>query len=186
MSGPFRNRRTSYRPRIAPLKARLRALERLEQLSNGTGGLRRINPGIIAHHQREPDLEELQQDSDHLVNLENSLQAEDFNTGNARFEQTDFDPSDTQGGSSMLDHCVSVTQVGDTELDKYELDKQHDGSILYMRTNWLPLQDRRHDRFEFSTKKRDTLLQLYARHHSLTRTWLLGMFASETANRLFN
>jgi hypothetical protein len=104
MSGPFRNRRTSYRPRIAPLEDRLRALERLEQLSNGTGGLRRINPGIIAHHQREPDLEELQQDSDHLVNSENSLQAEDFNT-NTDFHQTNFNQSNTQEGLSLLDHA---------------------------------------------------------------------------------
>lgn len=106
MSGPFCNQRTSYRPCIAPLEDRLRALERLEQLSNGTGGLCRINPGIIAaHHQHEQDLEALQQDSDHLVNSKNSLQVEDFKTGNDRFEQTNFDPSETQEGSSILDHA---------------------------------------------------------------------------------
>ncbi|PLW37624.1 hypothetical protein PCASD_09061 [Puccinia coronata f. sp. avenae] len=105
MSGIFREQRTNYRRCIAPIEDCLRALERLEQLSSGAEGLWRINPGIItAHPHLEQDVAMLQEDSDHLVNSENSLQAEDFST-NSDFCQTDFHRSDTQEGLSLLDHA---------------------------------------------------------------------------------
>ncbi|PLW41480.1 hypothetical protein PCASD_07214 [Puccinia coronata f. sp. avenae] len=91
---------------MAPIEDRLRALERLEQLSTGAGGPRRINPGIIPAHLRlEPDLEERQEDSEHLMNSENSIQAENFNTGHDDSQQLVFDHSGTQDGLSLLDHA---------------------------------------------------------------------------------
>ncbi|PLW27905.1 hypothetical protein PCASD_25933 [Puccinia coronata f. sp. avenae] len=102
MSGVFRERSTNYQRCMAPIKDRLRALERLEQFLRGAEGLRCINPGIFTAHPQ--DVETLQEDSKHLVNSENSLQAEDFNT-NTDFHQTNFNQSNTQEGLSLLDHA---------------------------------------------------------------------------------
>ncbi|PLW20401.1 hypothetical protein PCASD_22733, partial [Puccinia coronata f. sp. avenae] len=101
MSGVFREKRTNYRHCMAPIKDCLWALKHLEQLLRGAEGFRRINPGIVTAHPQ--DVEMLQEDSKHLVNSENSLQAEDFNT-NTDFHQTNFNQSNTQEGLSLLDH----------------------------------------------------------------------------------
>jgi hypothetical protein len=109
MSNIFRQRRTSYQPRIAPLEDRLRELERLDRIFNGESPRSQINTGLLSsHHQLQQDLDMLDDEDGNLVDQENSLQAEHFNTGNHNPEPLDEDFNN----NDLLDHARSYhTQV---------------------------------------------------------------------------
>ncbi|OAV96313.1 hypothetical protein, variant [Puccinia triticina 1-1 BBBD Race 1] len=106
MSRIFRERRTSYQPRIASFEDRIREYERLERFASGQGPQRTFNPGLISAHQGlQDDLNCAEEDADNLVDTENSLQAEHFDTGNHDRDPLDHDHLSGDVTIDLLGHA---------------------------------------------------------------------------------
>ncbi|KAA1080869.1 hypothetical protein PGT21_050213 [Puccinia graminis f. sp. tritici] len=117
MPSVFRERRTSYQPRIAPFEDRIQEFERLERFASGQGRQQRFNPGIIAaHRELQSDLNQAEDDTDNLVDTENSLQAEHFNTGDHNPDPLDHDQFNSNEPDELLDYVRRYhTQANQTE-----------------------------------------------------------------------